>query len=271
MIVNFRLLLYDNYIDIVKKKGDTMMPGSGAKARESRTALLFSRKRMDALKTAHVMVFGLGGVGGYAAEALGRMGVGKMTIVDKDSYEESNLNRQIGALTSTIGKSKAAVTRQRLLDINPDAEIIAVEQFHLPDTPVAIAEDVKFVLDAVDTVAAKLLIVETCKHKSIPVISCMGMGNRLDPTQIRIGDIFDTANCALSRVMRKELRKRHITSLRCVYSMEEALPVSDAIPAKDGSRPAPGSVAYVPSVAGLYMAYDVVNTLIRNAESEDKH
>ncbi len=247
-----------------------MMSGSGAGARESRTALLLSREQLDTLKAAHVMVFGLGGVGGYAAEALGRMGVGKLTIVDKDTFEESNLNRQTGALTSTIGKPKAAVTRERLLDINPDAEIIAVEQFHLPDTPVPIPDDVSIVLDAVDTVAAKLSIVEICKQKGVPVISCMGMGNRLDPTQIRLGDIFQTNNCGLSRVMRKELRKRNITSLRCVYSMEEPLPVSEAIPAKGGSRAAPGSVAYVPSVAGLYMAYDAVNTIIRHTDSEDR-
>ncbi|MBE0600921.1 MAG: ThiF family adenylyltransferase, partial [Firmicutes bacterium] len=154
-----------------------------------------------------------------------------------------------------------AVTRRRLLDINPNADVVAIEQFHLPDSPVAIGDDVNFVLEAVDTVAAKLLIIETCVRQGIPVISCMGMGNRLDPTLIKLGDIFDTNNCAMSRVMRKELRKRNITALRCVYSTEEARIVSQALPAKGGSRPAPGSVAYVPSVAGLYMAYDVVNTL----------
>jgi tRNA threonylcarbamoyladenosine dehydratase len=247
-----------------------MMPGSGAEARETRTALLLSHEQLSALRAAHVMVFGLGGVGGHAAEALCRMGVGKMTVVDKDLYEPSNLNRQIGALCSTIGKSKAAVTRERLLDINPDAEIIAVEQFHLPETPVPIANDINLVLDAVDTVSAKLLIIETCVRRGIPVISCMGMGNRLDPTQIRLGDIFFTDNCALSRVMRKELRKRGIHSLRCVYSTEAAVPVFEAIPGKGGSRPAPGSVAYVPSVAGLFMACDAVNTLIKRKDTEDR-
>lgn len=250
------------------KKGETMTYNSRAEAREKRTALLLSRTQIDTLKASHVMIFGLGGVGGYAAEALGRMGIGKMTVVDKDVFEETNINRQLGALTSTIGKSKASVTRERLLDINPDADITAVERFHLPDSPVQIGDNVDIVLDAVDTVAAKLSIIETCVQRNIPVISCMGMGNRLDPTQVKLGDIFDTANCALSRVMRKELRKRKIMSLCCVYSTENAAAISETMPSKDGTRPAPGSVSYVPSVAGLFMAYDAVNTIIKRTDTE---
>jgi len=239
--------------------------------RNARTAVLLSDKQMAALHAAHVMIFGLGGVGGYAAEALGRMGIGKLTIVDKDLVEASNINRQICALMSTIGKSKAAVTKQRLLDINPDAEVIAVEQLHLPKSPVPIADDVDAVIDAVDTVTAKLFIIETCFHQKIPVISCMGMGNRLDPTQVKIGDIFETSNCSLSRVIRKELRKRGIASLRCVYSTEEAVQTGGQPQTKDDCRPAPGSVAYVPSVAGLMLASGAVNMLIGKIDSEGRN
>ncbi|MBN1778255.1 MAG: tRNA threonylcarbamoyladenosine dehydratase [Clostridiales bacterium] len=243
---------------------------TNAKQRDARTALLFSGEQLAALKSAHVMIFGLGGVGGYAAEALGRMGIGKLMIVDKDRFELSNINRQICALTSTVGKPKAEVTRQRLLDINPDAEVIAIEKFHLPKTPVPIPGDVDIVIDAVDTVAAKLYIIETCFQRNIRVISCMGMGNRLDPSRIQLGDIYDTSNCALSRVIRKELRKRGIPSLRCVYSTEEAARSDGDLQIKKKSRPAPGSVAYVPSIAGLLMAYDAVHMLINKTDSGDR-
>ena len=239
--------------------------------RNARTAMLLSGAQLDALRAAHVMLFGLGGVGGYAAEALGRMGIGKLTIVDKDKFEASNLNRQLGALTSTLGEGKADVTRRRLLDINPDAEVIAIAQFHLPDTPVPIPADVGVVVDAVDTVAAKLLIIETCTKKGIPVISSMGMGNRLDPTLVKLGDIFETSNCALSRVMRKELRKRGVKALRCVYSTEEATQCVKTQPSENGGRMPPGSVAYVPAIAGLLIAYEVIHTILGTVEAEDGH
>ncbi len=247
------------------------MQNGSAEPREMRTALLLSKEQLALLHTAHVMIFGLGGVGSYAAEALARMGVGKLTIVDKDVFDESNINRQLGALQSTVGQSKVSVTRARLLDINPNLIIQGVEQFHLPDSLVEIDTDVNLVIDAVDTIAAKLLIIETCNKRNIPVISSMGMGNRLNPTMIQLGDIYQTSNCALSRVMRKELRKRGVKALRCVYSTEEALTTAESIPAKNGTRPAPGSVAYVPSVAGLYMAYDGVETLLQRRTMEDRH
>jgi len=225
---------------------------------------------MKILRRAHVMIFGLGGVGSYAAEALGRMGIGKLTLVDGDRFEESNLNRQLCATVSTIGKPKAAVTAQRLSELNPDAEIIPVEAFYLPETPVPIPEGVDMVVDAIDTVAAKLHIVETCRERDIPVISCMGMGNRLDPAQIRIGDLFDTSNCALCRVMRKELRKRGIERLRCVYSTEDVCTCQTERQQKAGGRDVPGSVSYVPSVAGLFMASDVIKTLCNTKDLRDR-
>lgn len=228
-----------------------------AEQRMERTSMLLSEPQMERLRHAHIMLFGLGGVGSYAAEALGRMGIGTLTLVDGDRYAASNCNRQLCAMESTVGESKAEVTAKRLRDINPDATIIPIEQFYLPAAPVPIPDSVDFVVDAIDTVSAKLHIIETCRQKRVPIISCMGMGNRLDPTKIQIGDLFQTSNCALCRVMRKELRKRGIETLRCVYSTEDAI----CMPAENGRRAVNGSVAYVPSVAGLYLAYDVVQTL----------
>lgn len=236
--------------------------------RLGRTALLLSDRQMEALWDSHVMMFGLGGVGSYAAEALCRTGVGKITLVDADVVEASNINRQLPALHSTVGMPKVQVMRQRLLDIAPDADIVAAQAFHLPENPVAIPENTTFVVDAVDTVAAKLDLAVTCQTCGIPIISCMGMGNRLDPTQIRIGDLFDTSGCPLCRVMRRELKKRGVNTLRCVYSTEVVhAPCAyeeneNALPQKQSGRPVPGSVAFVPSVAGLYIAYAVVNGIV---------
>ncbi len=235
----------------------------------SRTAMLLGEDALALIQRSHVMIFGLGGVGSYAAEALGRMGVGRLTLVDGDLFEESNLNRQLCALTSTLGKAKAEVTKQRLLDINPAAEITAIQAFYLPESPVTIAQDVDIVVDAIDTVAAKLHIAQTCAAMGIPIVSCMGMGNRLDPSQIRVGDLFQTRGCALCRVMRKELRKRGIQKLRCVYSLEEACSCQTEPPEKKGCRAVPGSVSYVPSVAGLLMAADVISTLCKQTNSRE--
>lgn len=231
--------------------------------REIRTAKLIPHAQLDRLWKAHVMIFGLGGVGSYAAEALCRAGIGRLTLVDADTIAPSNLNRQLPALHSTIGRAKAEVVRERLLDIAPDAKIEAIQAFHLPSAPVFIPDDTAFVVDAVDTVSAKLDLAKTCGERNIPLIACMGMGNRLDPTQIRIGDIFETMDCPLCRVMRRELRRRAVPSLRCVYSVEKAcepLAEEGGDPRASG-RPSPGSVPYVPSVAGLYMAYEVVRLL----------
>jgi tRNA A37 threonylcarbamoyladenosine dehydratase len=197
------------------------------------------------------------------------MGIGKMTLVDRDRFEESNINRQLCALTSTVGMYKVNVTAQRILDINPDITVIPIAQFHLPDSPVPIPDDVDMAVDAVDTISAKLHIIETCRNNTIPLISCMGMGNRLDPTQIKLGDIFQTRNCGLSRVIRKELRKRGVDQLRCVYSTEEAIRTEPEQPDAFGAKIPQGSVSYVPSVAGLLMAYDVVNTLLKQADSRE--
>ncbi|MBE5779674.1 MAG: tRNA threonylcarbamoyladenosine dehydratase [Clostridiales bacterium] len=231
--------------------------------RLARSALLLESAQLQRLEEAHVMLLGLGGVGSYAAEAMARSGVGKMTIVDCDDVAVSNLNRQLPALASTIGMQKTAVVAQRLRDAAPDMELNIVDQFYLPENPVEIPADCTLVLDAIDTISSKLHLAEKCAERNIPLISCMGMGNRLDPTQIRIGDIFETSGCPLCRVMRRELRKRGISSLRCVYSAEEAItPAFDEnAETKGKGRQAPGSVAFVPSVAGLYMAYEAVRMI----------
>lgn len=231
--------------------------------RLNRTALLLNEEQMEKLKNAHVMLLGLGGVGSYAAEALARGGVGKMTIVDNDEVAVSNLNRQLPALSSTVGMLKTDVVALRLHDLAPDMDLAAVNAFYLPETPVAIPEDCTLVVDAIDTTSAKLHLAQVCQEQGIPLISCMGMGNRLDPTQIRIGDIYETAGCPLCRVMRHELRKRGISALRCVYSVEPALTPSHGPDAEQkGSRPAPGSVSFVPSVAGLYLAYEAIRQIV---------
>ena len=230
--------------------------------RLNRTALLLNEEQMERLKNAHVMLLGLGGVGSYAAEALARGGVGKMTIVDNDEVAVSNLNRQLPALSSTVGMLKTDVVAQRLRDLAPDMELTAVNAFYLPETPVAIPADCTLVVDAIDTTSAKLHLAQVCQERGIPLISCMGMGNRLDPTQIRIGDIYETSGCPLCRVMRHELRKRGISALRCVYSEEPALTPRHGPDAEQkGSRPAPGSVSFVPSVAGLYLAYEAIRQI----------
>ena len=224
-----------------------------------RTALLMSPAQMERLSRAHVMLLGLGGVGGHAAEALARGGVGKMTIVDHDAVTPSNLNRQLVALESTIGLPKTQVLYQRLRDAAPDLDLTAIDAFYLPDSPVPIPEDATVVVDAIDTVTAKLHLARTCRERGVPLISCMGMGNRLDPTQIRIGDIFETTGCPLCRAMRQGLRRLGVPSLRCVYSLEPALHPQVGEGAEEkGGRPAPGSVSFVPSVAGIYLAAEAI-------------
>ena len=230
--------------------------------RLKRTALLLDESQMEKLKNAHVMLLGLGGVGSYAAEALARGGVGKMTIVDSDDVAVSNLNRQLPALASNVGRLKTEVVAQRLRDAAPDMQLQTVNAFYLPDDPVAIPDDCTVVVDAIDTTSAKLHLAQVCQERGVALVSCMGMGNRLDPTQIRIGDIFETTGCPLCRVMRHELRKRGIPALRCVYSTEPAITPHHGPDAEiKGTRPAPGSVSFVPSVAGLYLAYEAMRMI----------
>ena len=228
-----------------------------------RTRRLLGDEAMERLKTSRVAVFGLGGVGGHAAEALIRAGIGAIDIVDKDRVDITNLNRQAVAFHSTVGKYKTDVMKERLLDINPDAAVRTYCCFFLPGEegrfPFA---DYDYVLDAVDTVTAKIALIEACNAAGTPVISSMGAGNKLHPELFEIADIYDTSVCPLAKVMRRELKKRGIRSLKCVYSKE--VPVQPAESEQDPSRrkAVPASVSFVPSAAGLIMAGEVVRDLL---------
>lgn len=220
--------------------------------RHARTRELLGAPSVAKLASARVAVFGLGGVGGHAAEALLRAGVGALDLVDGDIFAPSNLNRQLFATTLTLGRPKAAVAKERLLSIDPAAQITAHELFFTPDTPFDFAP-FDYVVDAVDTVSAKMAIVKRCKTAGVPVISSMGAGNKLDPTAFRVADIYATKVCPLARVMRKLCRENDIDSLKVVYSEEERVLTSRV----------PASVSFVPSVCGLIIAAEVVKNLIR--------
>ena len=222
---------------------------------------------MERLAASRVAVFGVGGVGGHAAEALARSGVGALDLFDNDQVAVSNLNRQIIALHSTLGRPKAEAMAQRILDINPGAKVVPHALFYLPER----ADQVDFaafdyIVDAIDTVAAKLDLIQQAYRRGIPIISAMGAGNRLDPGRLRVGDLFETQNCPLARVMRRELRRRGVPALRVVYSTEPALrpapPDNGPGPSGAPRRDTPGSTAFVPSVMGLMMASVVVRQLM---------
>ena len=236
-----------------------------------REALLIGREGIERLRAARVVLFGIGGVGGYVAEALIRCGVGSLDFYDNDQVALSNLNRQIIALHSTVGRDKVDVMTERLRDIYPDARIAGHKLFYLPEEAGKIDfSSFDYIADAIDTVAAKLDIAERAHRLGVPIISAMGAGNRLDPTRLRVGDIYQTENCPLARVMRRELRRRRIPSLKVVYSTEPALtprPGPDAEPDESRRRAIPGSVAFVPPVMGLIMASEIVKGLLNQSSS----
>lgn len=247
--------------------------------RFSRTERLLGRDNIEKLSNARVAVFGVGGVGGYVAEALARSGIGHFVLIDDDSVALSNLNRQIIALESTIGRNKVDVMKERILEINPAAVVDAKKCFFLPEN--ASEFDFKsysYVVDAVDTVTAKLSIIEEAKKAGVPVISSMGTGNKLDPTRLEVADIYETSICPLARVMRRECKKRGIESLKVVYSKEEPIRASYGSPSNDEQkelsehdkkrRSIPGSTAFVPPAAGLIIASEVVKDIIGGAAQE---
>ena len=218
----------------------------------SRTEGLLGEEAVKYLHNCRVAVFGVGGVGGFTVEALARSGVGIIDIIDKDTVCESNLNRQIIALHSTIGQDKVDVLKQRILDINPNAVVHAHKCFFLPETRGQFDfSQYDYVVDAVDTVTAKIELVMACSETGVPIISSMGAGNKLDPTAFEVADIYKTSVCPLARVMRRELKKRDVKCLKVVYSKEE--PVV--------RRETPASIAFVPSVAGLIIAGEVIKDL----------
>ena len=220
----------------------------------SRTAQLLGNENVENLFDKHVIVFGVGGVGGYVVEALARSCVGKISIVDNDVVNESNINRQIIALHSTVGMQKVEVLKNRILDINPECQVFVYNQFFLPEN----SNDFDFsiydyVVDAVDTVTAKLEIIKKSKESNVPVISSMGTGNKLNPMGFKVSDISKTKVCPLARVMRNELKKRGISKVKCVYSEENPVIQTQT----------PASVAFVPSVAGLLIASEVIKDLVK--------
>ncbi len=220
-----------------------------------RTQALIGEESLEKIKKSHVAVFGVGGVGGFVVEALARAGVGKLTLIDNDTVKESNINRQIIALNSTVGLSKTEAFRLRIKDINPDAIVEAKEIFYLPETKDEIDFSAfDYVVDAIDTVSGKISIIEKCKEQDIPVISSMGTGNKLDPSAFKIADISKTSVCPLARVMRYELKKRGITKVKVLFSTEEPLVKGNRVPA---------SISFVPSVAGLIIAGEVIKDIIK--------
>ena len=235
----------------------------------SRTELLLGEEALSKLKASRVAVFGVGGVGGYVCEALVRSGIGSFDLVDHDTVSLTNLNRQIIALHSTIGKYKVDVMKERMLDINPDVQVNAFRMFYLPETADQFDFSVyDYVVDAVDTVSAKISIILRAKEAGVPVISAMGAGNKLDPTRFRVADIYKTSVCPLAKVMRTELKKRGVKRLKVVYS--EELPIS---PDKDllqrtweeegtAKRNIPGSTAAAPAASGLAIASEVIKDLL---------
>lgn len=229
----------------------------------TRTGLIIGEDGVAKLKEKNVIVFGVGGVGSFAAEAIARAGVGNMTIVDFDDVDITNINRQIPALHSTVGKYKVEVMKERILDINPNINIKAVKELYNKETSESIlTEDYDYVVDAIDMVTSKIHLIETCKSKGLEIISSMGMGNKLDPTKIVVTDVHKTHTCPLAKVMRKELKDRRIKKLKVVYSTEQPKELKKRI--MNGKKITPGSISFVPSVGGLIIASVVINDLLNS-------
>lgn len=243
----------------------------------SRTELLIGKEKIKRLKNSKVAIFGLGGVGSFVVEALARAGIGNFVLIDDDKICLTNLNRQLIATRSTIGKPKVEVARNRILDINPDAHVEIHQEFFMPESDGIFDETISYIVDAIDTVTAKIELVVRANNLNIPIISCMGTGNKLDPTRFEVADIYKTSVCPLAKVMRKELKKRGIDKLKVVYSKEEPLSPNNSIEnscktnciCPPGTKrkcsirnQVPGSISFVPSVAGLIIAGEVIKDII---------
>lgn len=231
----------------------------------SRTELLIKKEGIEKLKNSKILIFGVGGVGGYALEALTRSGVYNIDIVDNDKISLTNINRQIIALHSTIGEYKVDVAKRRMLDINPDAHINAFKMFYLPETKQEFDfKSYDYIIDAVDTIKAKLSIIEEATNAGVPVISAMGAGNKLDPTMFEVADISKTSVCPLARVIRTELKKKKIKNVKVVYSKEIPIKQDNSVEYTASNHPVPASIATCPSAMGLIMASVVIRDLINN-------
>ena len=220
----------------------------------SRTERLIGKENLEKLKNKNIIIFGLGGVGSYVAEALARCGIGKMTVVDKDTVDITNINRQLYALHSTIGRNKADIARERILDINPECQVTSIVKMYLPENADEFnLAQYDYIIDAIDNVTAKIDLAIKSQELGIPMIASMGTGNKLDPTAFKITDIYKTDTCPLCRVMRRELKARGVEKLKVLYSTE--------IPKNDGER-TPASISFVPSTAGLIIAGEVIKEML---------
>jgi len=245
----------------------------------SRTELLIGKEGLNRLKNAKVAVFGIGGVGTFAVEGLARSGVGKFVLIDDDCVCLTNINRQLHATRKTVGKPKVEVMKERILDINPKAEVKTIQSFYLPENAnEMIEDDYDYIIDAVDTVTAKIDLVMQANKRNIPIISCMGAGNKLDPTKFEVTDIYKTSVCPLAKVMRRELKLRGVKKLKVVYSKETPIkPMEEEDSSCSNNcicppgttrkctarHQIPGSISFVPSVAGLIISGEVIKDLIR--------
>lgn len=229
----------------------------------SRTELLIGEDGINKLKVAKVAIFGIGGVGSYVVEALARAGIGNFILVDNDNVCETNINRQLIATHKTIGKAKVNVAKERILEINPEAKVEIYEEFFLPETKGILDNKISYIVDAVDTVTAKIELVIIANKLQIPVISSMGTGNKLDPTKFEVSDIYKTSVCPLAKVMRKELKQRNIKKLNVLYSKEEPVKIKKDSEEETTKKQVPGSIAFSPSVAGLMIASRVVKDITK--------
>lgn len=232
----------------------------------SRTEILFGKDAMNKLASSCVAVFGIGGVGGYTAEALVRSGIGEIDLIDNDKVSLTNINRQIYATTKTVGRYKVDVAKERILEINPDITVNIYPTFYMPDTSALFDfSRYDYIVDAIDTVTGKIELAVNAHKCGTPIISSMGAGNKLNPTQFEVSDIYKTSVCPLARIMRRELKKRNIPNLKVVYSEEVPIVPKETAEEEDASkRQIPGSTAFVPSVAGLIIAGEVIKDLVNS-------
>ena len=233
--------------------------------RFARTELLIGKNGLEKLSKSNIAIFGIGGVGSYVAEALARTGIGKIIIIDKDDIDITNINRQIHAMSSTVGKSKVEVMKSRMLDINPNIKVDAIKENFPNENINFFSNDIDYIVDAIDSISAKIELILKANELNIPIISSMGMGNKIDPTQIEVSDIYKTSICPLAKVVRRELRKKNIKKLKVVYSKEEPININ----LKDGKIKTIGSISFVPSVAGLIMASEVVKDILNKGDIND--
>lgn len=232
----------------------------------SRTELLIGKDAVEKLNKSKVAIFGIGGVGSYVVEGLVRAGIQNFILVDHDTVSETNINRQIIATTKTIGMSKVEVAKERILEINPNAKVEIIKEFFMPDSNEFLDNSVDYIVDAIDTVTAKIELVQRANKLNIPIISSMGTGNKLDPSKFEITDIYKTSVCPLAKVMRKELKQRGIKKLKVLYSKEEPIKLKEINQEqvdKGNKKQVPGSISFVPSVAGLIIAGEVIKDLIK--------